>query len=187
MQHRQRREVQPTRGWESDEQRVEVLDGEGQPLYGTNCIHAETISIFDLTVRSRPFTVEHDVLADGADLRGMRIALTPMLRTPIQTVSLKAPIAGRGIEGEGMSETAINSFSYLAITRPDGLRIPAVPSVIGLAPADAVRVLSQRGFVAVLDGHGREVLDQHPRRGERARNRQAAVYDAGEPVRILAR
>jgi hypothetical protein len=61
-----------------------------------------------------------------------------------------------------------------------------VPSVIGLAPEDAVRVLSQQGFVAVLDGHGREIVDQHPRRGERARNRQTAVYDTGEPVKILA-
>jgi hypothetical protein len=116
----------------------------------------------------------------------MQIALTPMRRTPIQTVSLKAPIAGRRIEGQGMSETPINSFFYLAITRPDGLQIPGVPSVIGLAPEDAVRVLSQQGFVAVLEEHGREIVDQHPRRGERARNGQAAVYDTGEPVKILA-
>jgi len=27
---------------------------EGQPLDGTNCIHAETTSIFDLTLRSGP-------------------------------------------------------------------------------------------------------------------------------------
>lgn len=132
-------------------------------------------------------TVEQDVLlADGADLRGTQIALTPMRRTPIQTIRLKAPIAGRRIEGEGMSETPINSFFYLAITDPDRLQIPAVPSVTGLAPEDAVRVLSQHGFVAVLDGHGREIVDQHPRRGERARNRQAAVYDTGEPVKLHA-
>ena len=105
-------------------------------------------------------TVEQDVLADGADLRGMRIALTPMRRTPIQTVSLNAPIAGRRIEGEGMSETPINSFIHLAITRPDGLQIPAVPSVIGLAPEDAIQVLSQQRFVAVLDGHGQR--DRRP-------------------------
>src|SRR5712691_4726380 len=54
VQHRQRREAQPIRGWEPDEHRVEVLDGAGQPLCGTNCIHAGTISTFDLTRRSGP-------------------------------------------------------------------------------------------------------------------------------------
>jgi hypothetical protein len=62
VQHRQRREAQPIRGWEPDEQRGEVLDGAGQPLCSTNGIHAETISTFDLTLRWSALTV---VIAHG--------------------------------------------------------------------------------------------------------------------------
>lgn len=160
-----------------------------QFLLAERCVSRARVSVRESVRESDQricVTVEQDVLADGADLRGMRIALTPVRRTPIQTISLNAPIAGRRIEGEGMSETPINSFVHLAITRPDGLQIPAVPSVIGLAPADAIQVLSQQRFVAVLDGHGHEIVGQHPRRGEPARNRHAAIYDTGEPVKIHA-
>jgi hypothetical protein len=131
--------------------------------------------------------VEQEVLAEGVDLRRLGVAFTPMRRTPIEEVILKVRVGGRHIEGEGMSETSVNSSSYLAVPGPEGLRIPALPSVIGLAPQDAIRVLSQQGFVAVVDGHGREVVEQLPPRGEVARNRHAAVYDIGEPVRILTR
>jgi hypothetical protein len=102
-------------------------------------------------------------------------------------VSLKAPLRGRRVERKGMSETSISSFPYLTISGPHGLQMPALPSVIGMAPHDAVRLLSQQGFAVVVDGDGREVVDQTPTRGEAARNRQAAVSNIGEPVRIRVR
>lgn len=110
-----------------------------------------------------------------------------MRRTPTEGVSQKAPLRGRRVEGEGMSETSISSFPYLTISGPDGWQIPALPSVIRMAPQDAVRVLSQQGFVVVVDGDGGEVVEQAPSRGEGARNWQAAVSNVGEPVRILVR
>jgi hypothetical protein len=112
------------------------------------------------------------------------VAYTPMRRTPIVEVALTTPIGGRRIQGEGRAARPFRTFGYLWQPGPDTLRLPAVPRVIGLAPADALTVLAAQGFDAAVVGDGPEILEQDPKRGGVARNHQAAVCDRG-PVLTL--
>ena len=132
-------------------------------------------------------TVEQDVLADNAGPQWQRLAFTTKRSTPIEHVSLNSPVKGRRIGGERMSERAVGSFAYLSVRGPGTLIIPALPSVLGLAVEDAVRVLDPQGFPARIEGDGVEIIAQHPSRGQIAQNRQAAAYDTGQPVTLVTR
>lgn len=135
--------------------------------------------------RSIAVCVDQPVVPNSVDVRHLGIAFTAMRRTPVEQVALQAPIAGRRIEGDGLSETAIGSFPYLSCPGPGTLVIPAVPSVVGLAVPDAMRVLHQQGFPAVLTGSGSMVVQQHPERRGVARNESASVCDVGEPIMLV--
>jgi hypothetical protein len=113
-----------------------------------------------------------------------RVARTRMLRTPNLEVQLGRPIGGRRIEGEGRAVRRFRS-GYLFQPGPGTLQIPAVPRVIGLAPADALTVLAAQGFDAEIVGDGPEIHEQDPKRGEVARNHQASVYDTGPRLTLI--
>ena len=137
------------------------------------------------SARSIAIRVEQPVLQAGVDLRRLGVAFTGARRVPTKEVVLKAPIGGRRLEGEGMSERAIRSHQYLTRPGPGTLLIPVVPLVVGLACSDAVRVLGQQGFPAVVISEGSTVLEQRSDRGGVARNSRANIYDVGEPIALV--
>lgn len=83
------------------------------------------------------------------------------------TVHLKAPIAGRPIEGSGLIWSSRGA--YITKTVPDpplpDVQVPQVPRVLGFAPDQAVKVLATQYFHGVVAGTGREVVAQSPGRG----------------------
>jgi hypothetical protein len=137
------------------------------------------------SARTIAITVEQSVLEEGVDLRGSGVAVTGARRVPIKEVALEAPIGGRRLEGEGMSEGALRSLGYPTRPGPGTLLIPVVPRVVGLACSDAVCVLGRQGFPAMVIGEGSTVLEQRPERGGVARNTQANTYDVGEPIALV--
>ena len=108
-----------------------------------------------------------------------RVARTLKRHTPIVDVQLAALIGGRPIGGEGLAAGSFRSFGYLWQPGPGTLRLPAVPNVIGLAPRDALIVLSAQGFDAMVAGDGPEIVEQRPPRGQVARNNSADAYRQG--------
>jgi hypothetical protein len=129
--------------------------------------------------------VERAVRGDERDPRGRRVIYTTMRSTPIEHVALSSPVRGRRVGGEGMSERAVGSFPYLSVRGPGTLLIPALPSVLGLAVEDAVRLLELQGFPVLIEGDSGEVVAQLPSRGHVARNRQAPEYDTGQSVTLV--
>jgi hypothetical protein len=132
------------------------------------------------SIRIRVDQPVDDPNSDAAD----RVARTRMLHTPIVEVQLGSPVGGRRIEGEGRAVRPFRS-GYLFQPGQGTLQLPAVPRVIGLAPADALTVLAGQGFDAEVVGDGPEIHEQDPRRGGVTRNNQAAVYDTGPRLTLI--
>lgn len=113
-------------------------------------------------------------------------ACTDELWIPRARVPLRAPLAGRRIQGAGLDlRTGFGNqpvslthprdgFTYLLLDRKFHALLPEVPRVLGLAPDQARYVLALQGFRAHLVGNGPVVIAQYPSRGQVPRDSRAS-------------
>jgi hypothetical protein len=107
------------------------------------------------------------------------------LLTPNATVELKSRIAGRRITGTGFHLTTGVLGVPISLSKPTDDVIylsenqrfravrPEVPSVLGLAPRQAIFTLALQGFRGKIIGHGQQVTGQDPTRGHVPRGNRA--------------
>jgi hypothetical protein len=129
------------------------------------------------------------VVEESAERIAIRVEQTAFIGGPCTAdlryhglrVTLRAPVAGRPIAGATLAPSVFRGTSGISFSERYVLFV--IPRVIGLAPADAARVLRQQGFAATAPrpaaggGARPAITEQLPSAG-------IAVGGPGGPVRV---
>ena len=110
--------------------------------------------------------------------------ITPDVETGIGSWSLAAftRAVRYGVARDG--HLLYPAFPYIHFTRMSDHDISAAYAY--LMTRDAVEALRLQGFPSHVSGVGRQIVRQHPSRGEVARNLQAGEYGSGREVELIA-